>query len=292
MQTVAIHAIHRILNMIVVIIAVGISGAALMRYAPGFDADEHDLDARLSAETKSRFRAARRQDANLPQFLWKFARKVSHGDWGFSVTLNRPVRELITERGSVTAKELGGGLFGAASAGLALAFLVYASGSAALQTIASAMSALLLCIPAALLGYVALWLRLPSGVILGATLLPHLFQYAVNLLESMRHRPHLLAARCRGVNPWRIRVAYALAPCLPEWLASLGACASLGFSLAIPIEYASGTPGLGQLAWQAASSRDFPTLFVLTLLSAAFVMVCGTGADMVSARNGENPHAQ
>jgi ABC-type dipeptide/oligopeptide/nickel transport system permease component len=108
----------------------------------------------------------------------------------------------------------------------------------------------------------------------------------------MRHRPHLLAARCRGVNPWRIRVAYALAPCLPEWLASLGACASLGFSLAIPIEYASGTPGLGQLAWQAASSRDFPTLFVLTLLSAAFVMVCGTGADMVSARNGENPHAQ
>jgi ABC-type dipeptide/oligopeptide/nickel transport system permease component len=273
--------------MAVVLLAVGLSGAALLRYAPGFGADEHDLDARLSAETKSHLRAARQQDANLGRFLWSFAWKASHGDWGYSFTLNRPVRELIAERASITARELGGGLMGAAAVGLALAFLVHASGSETVQTIAASMSALLLSIPAALLGYVALWLRLSAGLILGAVLLPYLFQYAMNLMESMRHRPHLLAARCRGVGPWRIRFAYALAPCLPEWLASLGAAASLGFSLAIPIEYASGTPGLGQLAWQAASSRDFSTLFVLTLLSAVFVMVCSAGADAIGGTHAD-----
>jgi ABC-type dipeptide/oligopeptide/nickel transport system permease component len=272
----------RIANMAVVILCVGLSGAALMRYAPGFDADEHDLDSRLSAETKSHLREARQQDANLGRFLWNFSRKALYGDWGYSVTLNRPVRELVAERGAVTARELGGGLLGAASGGLALAFLVYSSGSGTLLTMAASMSALLLSVPAGLLGYAALWLRLPSGLVLGAVLLPYLFQYATSLMESMRHRPHLLAARCRGVGPWRIRFAYALAPSLPEWLASLGAAASLGFSLSIPIEYASGTPGLGQLAWQAASSRDFSTLFALTLLSTAFVMFCSTGADMIS----------
>lgn len=269
--------------MAIVILAVGLAGAALMRSAPGFDVDEHDLDARLNAETKARFRQARHQDASLVRFLWGFTKKLSQGDWGYSVTLNQPVRELISERGAITAKELGGGLLGAASISLLLAFLVYASGSVALQTMAASISALLLCIPAALLGYVALWLRLPAGLILGATLLPYLFQYAMNLLESMRHRPHLLAARCRGVGPWRVRITYALAPCIPEWLANVGTAASLAFSLAIPIEYASGTPGLGQLAWQAASSRDFPTLFILTLLSAGFVMLCSTAAEMISA---------
>ena len=271
--------------MAVVIVLVGFCGAALMRYAPGFDVDEHDLDARLSAETKLRFREARRQDASPGTFIWKFTRKMSQGDWGYSVTLNRPVRELISERGVITAKELGGGLAGAACAALPLAIFVYASGSVTLQAAASSMSALLLCLPAAFLGYIALWLRLPAGLILGAILLPYLFQYAVNLLEAMRERPHLLAARCRGIRSWRIRFVYALAPCLPEWLANLAAGASVGFSLAIPIEYASGTPGLGQLAWQAASSRDFPTLFVLTLLSVGFVMTCSALADLVSSLN-------
>jgi ABC-type dipeptide/oligopeptide/nickel transport system permease component len=273
--------------MAVVILVVGLFGAALMRYAPGFDSDEHDIDARLSAETKAHLREARQKDAKLGRFLWNFARKSWHGDWGYSVTLNRPVRELIAERAAITAWELAGGLLGAAFSGLALAFLVYSSASAVLKTMAASMNALLLSIPAALLGYAALWLRLPTGLVLGGVLLPYLFQYAMNLMESMRHRPHLLAARCRGVGPWRVRFAHALAPCLPEWLASLGAAASLGFSLAIPIEYASGTQGLGQLAWQAASSRDFPTLFALTLLSAGFVMVCSTGADMVSASHAD-----
>ena len=50
-------------------------------------------------------------------------------------------------------------------------------------------------------------------------------------------------------------------------------------SAAIPIETLTGSPGLGQLVWQAAMSRDFPVLVDLTLIIAAVTCAANLLAD-------------
>ena len=51
-----------------------------------------------------------------------------------------------------------------------------------------------------------------------------------------------------------------------ELLALAGATVSLAFGAAIPLEVVCDSPGLGHLAWQAATARDLPVLVALTLL--------------------------
>jgi len=45
----------------------------------------------------------------------------------------------------------------------------------------------------------------------------------------------------------------------------LGVSLSLAFGAAIPIEALCDSPGVGQLAWQAALNRDLPLMMTLTM---------------------------
>jgi ABC-type dipeptide/oligopeptide/nickel transport system permease component len=50
----------------------------------------------------------------------------------------------------------------------------------------------------------------------------------------------------------------------------------LALSMAVPAEVIFDVPGLGQLAWTAATNRDAPVLLTVTLCMAAAVGVAGT----------------
>jgi peptide/nickel transport system permease protein len=52
----------------------------------------------------------------------------------------------------------------------------------------------------------------------------------------------------------------------PALFALLGVSLSVAFGAAIPIEALCDSPGVGQLAWQAALNRDLPLIMNLTLL--------------------------
>jgi len=58
----------------------------------------------------------------------------------------------------------------------------------------------------------------------------------------------------------------------------LGVSLSMGFGAAIPIEALCDSPGIGQLAWQAALNRDLPLIMTVTLL----VTVITVGANSLS----------
>src|SRR5260370_9452422 len=80
------------------------------------------------------------------------------------------------------------------------------------------------------------------------------------------HQPQVLAARARGLRSGAIFGRHVLPVAAPPLLALLGVSFAIPFAAAIPIEALCDSPGLGQLAWQAALSRDLPLIGNVTLV--------------------------
>ena len=57
---------------------------------------------------------------------------------------------------------------------------------------------------------------------------------------------------------------------------------SIAFAAAIPVEVVCDSPGLGQLAWKAALSRDVPLLVNLTLVIAIVTVAANSFSELLS----------
>lgn len=274
-------AIRQTAKLLVAVLLGGLIGGALARYSAGFGVDERELDPRLSQASVEAVRANRAEGSHFAGFYLSFLRGIARGDLGFSTTLNRPVKQLIGERMSVTLREIAGGLAVAAASAVLLAALVGVRGARPIFRVIEALSGVSLCLPAAVLGYFCILFRIPPFWAMAVCAFPYVFRYTANLIESSQNNPHVLSARARGVRGLRLQSVHFFLPNLPEILATLTVVVSICFGAAVPIEFATETPGLGQLAWQAASSRDLPLLCVLTMIATALVLGAGGLAEVV-----------
>jgi peptide/nickel transport system permease protein len=243
----------------------GLAGAALVRFAPGYDVDVRELDPRLSEDSL----ASLRDENSLPQGVVSFYADhlagVLRGDLGSSASFGQPIRELIADRLPATAGLLTAGLGGAWALGLGAALLGTWKTSKTLDLMTTFASSAFLCLPSALLALL-FFLWGDSGVLaLVFVLFPQVFRYSRNLLEEARNSPHVLAARARGVSEGRVLLAHVVLPAAGPLLALLGVSVNLAFGASIPIEVICGRPGIGQLAWEAALSRDLPLLVNVTM---------------------------
>ena len=99
----------------------GLLTATLVRYSPGFDADERTLDPRLSAESREVIRAEHDASRSVLSFYYSQLRAMAHGDFGMSRSLNRPIAELVASRLPVTLEVMAFGVAGGWALGLGLA---------------------------------------------------------------------------------------------------------------------------------------------------------------------------
>src|SRR5580692_12565168 len=88
----------------------GLLSATLVRLAPGFDADERELDPGLNAESVRALRQSRAGEHNILSFYAGYLQGAMHGDLGTSHALGQPVESLLRERWPVTARVAGVGL--------------------------------------------------------------------------------------------------------------------------------------------------------------------------------------
>src|SRR5271169_6414243 len=88
----------------------GLLSATLVRLAPGFDADERELDPALNAESVRALRQSRAGEHNILSFYAGYLRGPIHGDLGMSHALGQPVQSLLRERWPVTMRVAGVGL--------------------------------------------------------------------------------------------------------------------------------------------------------------------------------------
>jgi peptide/nickel transport system permease protein len=259
--------LRQLLRMAGLVLAAGLASAVLVRYSPGALVDQRELNQRLGEDSLAAMRAQKARNSNVGANFLAYLRNLTHGDLGYSESNNAPIAGLIADRAPATFRELGVGLSGGWLIGLGLAIPVGRFRRAWMYDAASSASAgLLLSLPAALVAYLCLMAGTASGTVLVIVLAPRIFRFARNLLVQAYGAHHVEMARARGIGEWRILSAHILPEAAPQLLALFASSASMAIGAAIPVEAICDAPGLGRLAWQAATARDLPLLVNLTML--------------------------
>lgn len=261
----------------------GLLSATLVRLAPGFDTDERVLDPHLNAASVQALENARHRDDNIFYFYCSYLSRAAHGDLGNSIALGQPVRVLLRERIPLTVRLLGIGLglswILASTLALTAAWLrlsIY-------DAMTTVVSGGLLCLPAAVLALLSVLWNVPGSIAIALIVFPHTYRYARNLLVKVYSRPHILAARARGLGEARILFWHVVPTVMPQMLALAGVSVSMAIGAAIPVEALCGLPGIGELAWQAALARDLPLLVNITVLVTLVTLLANSSADVIGS---------
>jgi peptide/nickel transport system permease protein len=119
----------------------------------------------------------------------------------------------------------------------------------------------------------------PAGGI-ALVVFPHLYRNQRLLLGEAAASPHVLSAHARGVTPLRVFWREVLPSALPQLIALAGTSVTLAVGASIPIETICDSPGIGQLAWKAATARDLELLLPLILAVTAITLTANFAADL------------
>ena len=257
----------------------GLLTAWLVRVSPGFDVDERELDARLSAGSRRAIEQQHRANDNIWRFYAGELQRIARGDLGVSPSLNRPIAQLLKERLPVTAEMMAIGIAGGWALAFALALPAALARQRAARGIAELCNQLLLCFPAAGLALVMFDLGGPARLLPAVVVCPRVFEYLRNLLAQAYAQPHILVARSKGLGEFRVWARHVMPAVGSQLLALAGVSVSLAFGAAIPIETLCDIPGIGQLAWKAASARDLPLIVAITFLVIAVTRVSTSLSD-------------
>jgi peptide/nickel transport system permease protein len=260
----------------------GFLGATLIRFGPGYETDERAMDARYSDSTAFAISRENARDSNVFQFYGRYLKAAIHGDFGISRSFERPVAELIQSRARVTLQLIAEGLLFGGLAGLVLAGATSFFRWPLLVIGAEALSGFALSLPAAVFALLIFLARGPVFLVLALAIFPRVFRYARELFENARAEPIVEAARTRGIPELLLFWRYIMKSAWPPLLALAGVSFSIAFGALIPVEVVCDIPGIGQLAWKAALSRDLPVLVTLTLLVTGITVAVNGAAEWVS----------
>jgi peptide/nickel transport system permease protein len=259
----------------------GLLSATLVRLAPGFDTDEHQLDPHLSKESVLALRESRAGEQNVLRYYVVYLRGAVHGDLGVSHTLGQPVQRLLRDRWPVTMRVAGIGLLLGWLLATALAFAVSLSRLSAYEILGTTVSGAFLCIPAAVLALLSVIFNAPGYLAIALIVFPKIYRYSRNLLAKAYSLPHITTARAKGLGEVRILMWHVLPVAGSQMIALAGITVSIALGASIPVESLCGLPGIGQLAWQAALARDLPLLVNVTVLVTLVTLLANSGADVI-----------
>lgn len=257
--------------------------ATLVRFAPGFNVDEAQLDPHLSAESIQALRESRLQQQSLFHFYLRSIEGAMRGDLGRSLSLGQPVTELLRQRLPLTIRIVAIALLLSWATVVALALSAAWLKVTAYDGLATLMSGTLLCLPAAVLALLSVLWNVPGALAIALIIFPRDYRYTRNLLGKAYAQPFVLAARAKGLSELRILLRHVLPVIAPQMLAVAGVSVSLAIGAAIPVEALCGLAGVGQLAWQAALARDLPLLMNITILMTLVTLLANSGADVFGA---------
>ena len=281
MKTLRIIGRHLLIILITALVG-GLLGATLVRLAPGFGIQESDLNAQLSAETRNALHKQDARERNVFSYYGHYLGSLIRGDLGYSRSMDRPVSELFRDRLPETAESVVVGVAGGWLLGLALAIPASWKRAPVYSASATLISGVFLCIPSAVLALIFLVVGSPGKLAIALVIFPKVFRFSRNLLVKTYTMPHVLTARARGLSSARIFGWHILPNIAAPMLALAGVTVSIAFAAAIPVEVVCDSPGLGQLAWKAALSRDVPLLVNLTLVIAIVTVVANSFSELLS----------
>jgi peptide/nickel transport system permease protein len=301
------YAIRRIAIAVPVLLGVTAISYLIINAAPG-DAVSMLINPNMSAGNI----LALKRTLGLDKPIWVryvlWLGQLLHGNLGFSYTDYRPVLQRILERVPATAELMVTAILlsyllaiplGVLAAVRQYSFIDYASTVGAFLGVS---------VPSFFVGLILLyvfalnlnWLPASGQVTVGAA--PTLGDYAAHLvmpaivlalgnigatvryvrgamLEVIR-QDYIRTARAKGLAERLVIYKHALRNALLPVITIAGLQIPVLFSGAVITEQVFGWPGMGQLAIQAITQRDYPTIMGLTLISAVLVVIGNLVADL------------
>lgn len=264
------RAVRGFATFVATVLIAGFLSAALVRYSPGFGANDCDWDPSISRETCLAM-SSKAAPVSLPVFYVRYLRGAVSGNFGVSESLQQPVAELLRDRIAISSRTLLWGILGGLTLGGLLAWLAVWPRVPVLEGISVASSGLLLALPPAVVALFLFFRDWPLWLGIALALVPRVFGTARAVLEDFYGSPALLAARARGVGIVRLAGRYVVGPAGGQFVALAGVAVVLAFGFLIPVEALCDVPGVGQLVWLAAVKRDLPLLSGLALVVAGLV---------------------
>jgi peptide/nickel transport system permease protein len=265
----------------------------LIRIVPGDVVDAMALEGSLDDQAIAALRADLGLDAGaLTQFgIW--AGRVLGGDFGDSLRFDRPAVELILAALPTTiglaAMALAAGL--ALGIGLATAAVLWPRSP--LPALVEALNLWSIALPTFCVGLAAIlvfsvwlgWLPvigqwLSPVVILGLDIGGQVAKPLHEDLKEAATAAHIRTARAKGLSPVRVVLRHLLPNALTTVVALGGLILAGLIGGALTMEVLFGLPGLGTLAFQAISGRDYPVIQAVVLLFAAGVVLVNWLADL------------
>jgi peptide/nickel transport system permease protein len=279
---------HQLARMLTLVLVSGLACACLVRYAPGALVDERELNQHASEETLGALREEKARQRNVGVNFVRYVHGLAHGDLGFSESNHSPISALMADRAPRTLRDLSFGLALSWLVGLGCAMLVVRFPFVwSLDVAMLALATLILSLPVALIAYFCLLAEQASRLVLAIVLAPKVYQYSRGVLTSAYAAPHVEMARSRGVSESAIVRRHVLPAAASQLIALAAASISLAIGAAIPIEAICDVPGLGRLAWQAATARDLPLLINVTMLVTLATTTAMAVSEVFRAQRGE-----
>ena len=271
---------------------------------------------RLSLEQQQRLRQIYGLDRPLPVQYLHWISSVARGDWGTSLSQQRPVSTALGEALPATAilacaalaveyaLALLLGIVSALRRGSALdhgiriaTLLLYSQ-----PTFWVGLMAVLLfsyvwpVLPASHMHSVDADLMSPTGRLLDLArhlLLPALVTglgtaggtarfLRASLIEVMS-QDYIRAARAKGLSEWRVVWVHGMRNAIVPLVQVFAISLPVLLSGALIVEVVFSWPGLGQLTFLAISTRDYPLILGATALSAVLVVLGNLLADILHA---------
>jgi len=293
-MSIALQAGLGFLRQAMLLAGIAIAVFLLIRIVPGDVVDSMALEGSLDDEAIAALRAELGLDAGtLTQFrIWVSRALV--GDFGNSLRFDRPASELILAALPTTL-----GLAALAlAAGLALGIVMAAAAAlwpgSALPSLVEILNLWSIALPTFCVGLAAIlvfsvWLGwLP---VIGQWLSPVLIlavdiagQVAKPLHEDLKEAAtasHIRTARAKGLSPARIVLRHLLPNALTTVVALGGLILAGLIGGALTMEVLFGLPGLGTLAYQAISGRDYPVIQAVVLVFAVGVVMVNWATDAI-----------
>jgi len=312
---VAAYLFRRSIAALLLLVLVVSAAFALLHALPG-GPNAVAEDPRVPPGYRARMRTALGLDRPLPVQYVDFVTAAARGNWGISFARQLPVSGVVVEAASRTIELAGAALLIEFLLGVPLGALAARRAGGVFDHATRAVALTLWSIPSFTLGLLLLvalalaWPVFPAGGLAsaGAAAWPPLARFVDRLahltlpalalglpaaaatarfvraaLLEIANEPFVTAARARGVGGARLFFQHLLRPAsgsLVE-LAGLSAAALVSGSLAVEVVFSR--PGLGRLAFDSLTARDYPVLLAATAVSAGGIVVASLAADILQA---------
>jgi len=255
------------------------------------------LDATPAAEQALRISLG--LDAPLHVQFTRYVGSLLQGDFGMSLRYHEDALALFKQRFPATLELIGAAVALALLVGIPSGVLAAAKRGSLLDSTLMSLALIGQAVPAFYLGLMLMLLLsvqlgwLPTGgrgtlaqmvmptIVLGSYLMALIARMTRSSVIETLGQDYSRTARAKGLAEHVVMIKHALKPALIPVITMVGLQVGALFSGAVITETVFTWPGIGRLAMEAISSRDFPVVQTVVVISATMFVLVNVVTDLL-----------